>query len=47
MVICFIVECNVSYYGVGIEKNLDEVFNIEYLLMFYIVEKDDYVFLEI
>ena len=42
-----IAECNVSYYGVGIEKNLDEASNIEHPLMLHIAEKDDYVSPEI
>ncbi|MGB3508556.1 MAG: dienelactone hydrolase family protein [Microcoleaceae cyanobacterium] len=36
-------ECNVSYYGVGIEKNLDEAANIQYPLILHIAEKDEYV----
>ncbi len=40
-------ECNVSYYGVGIEKNLDEAANIEHPLMLHVAEKDDYVSPEI
>lgn len=36
-------ECNVSYYGVGIEKNLDEAANIEHPLILHIAEQDEYV----
>ncbi|MEM1170968.1 MAG: dienelactone hydrolase family protein [Cyanobacteria bacterium P01_H01_bin.35] len=41
------VECNVSYYGVGIEKNLNEAANIQHPLMLHIAEKDEYVSPEI
>ncbi|NES67324.1 MAG: dienelactone hydrolase family protein, partial [Okeania sp. SIO2D1] len=40
-------ECNVSYYGVGIEKNLEEAANIQNPLMLNLAEKDEYVSLEI
>jgi carboxymethylenebutenolidase len=38
--------CNVSYYGVGIEELLDESRNIEAPLLMHIAEKDKYVPLE-
>lgn len=40
-------ECNVSYYGVGIEKNISEAANIQNPLMLHLAEKDEYVSSEI
>jgi carboxymethylenebutenolidase len=39
-------ECNVSYYGVGIEERLDEAKNIKNPLLMHIAEKDKFVPLE-
>lgn len=36
-------DCNISYYGVGIENNLDEAVNIKKPLMLHIAEKDKFV----
>ncbi|MFN8658583.1 MAG: dienelactone hydrolase family protein [Candidatus Obscuribacterales bacterium] len=36
-------ECNVSYYGVGIEKNLAETANLNGHLLLHIAEDDQYV----
>src|SRR5204863_3794747 len=36
-------DCNVGYYGVGIEKNLDEADNIKYPLLLHIAELDAHV----
>lgn len=36
-------DCNVSYYGVGIQDLLDEAKNIRHPLMMHIAEKDKYV----
>ncbi len=36
-------ECNVSYYGVGIEANLDEAKNITKPLLMHIAEEDQFV----
>lgn len=36
-------DCNVSYYGVGIENNLTEVSNIQKPLMHHIAEEDQFV----
>lgn len=36
-------DCNVGYYGVGIEKNLQEAVNIQRPLMLHIAENDQFV----
>lgn len=36
-------DCNVSYYGVGIQDMLDEAGNIKHQLLMHIAEKDKYV----
>lgn len=36
-------DCNVSYYGVGIENTLDEVSNIKKPLLMHVAEKDQFV----
>lgn len=36
-------DCNISYYGVGIENNLNEAVNIKKPLMLHIAEKDKFV----
>ncbi len=36
-------DCNISYYGVGIQNNLDEAPNIKKPLMLHIAEKDKFV----
>ncbi|MCP4328318.1 MAG: dienelactone hydrolase family protein [Alphaproteobacteria bacterium] len=35
-------DCNVGYYGVGIENNLDEAGNIGHPLMLHVAEKDQF-----
>lgn len=37
------VECSVSYYGVAIENNLDEIPNIQQPLILHIAEEDQFV----
>lgn len=37
------VDASVGYYGVGIEKNLDEANNIKHPLLLHIAEEDQYV----
>lgn len=36
-------DCNVGYYGVGIEASLDEASNIEHPLLLHIAEEDQFV----
>lgn len=36
-------ECNVSYYGIGIDNNLSEIVNITHPLMLHIAEQDQFV----
>lgn len=36
-------ECNVSYYGVGIENDLNEAANIQHPLLLHIAEQDEFV----
>ncbi len=36
-------ECNVSYYGVGVDNNLDEAANISHPLLMHVAVKDQFV----
>ncbi len=36
-------DCNVSYYGVGVEKNLDEIDKVRHPLLMHLAEEDELV----